>query len=383
MLLVALLIAFVCAMLWPATTGDMRNFLIPWLDTILDRGPIEAFTRPFSNYTPPYLYLLAAVSPLASILPKMSVIKLLSLLGMVALGIAAHGLLRAAGDRRSTEGAFWLLLLPTIVINAAALGQADAFWTAACVMAVACAIERRALAMLIWFGLAVSFKAQAIFLAPFIGQRLLQQKITPLRWPVPLLMYFLAMAPAALAGWPISDLLTVYLRQAQWNPTFIGNAANPWSLVQYVAPQVGLAWLWIGDAAAVAAAVLLIVGFRRRAETDAQWLLNLALLSALVIPFLLPKMHERFFFLGDVLSFLLAWMTRDRRLIAVAVLVQCGLLAALAGLVLEEPLLPVAGAAMVGLAIALVLYGLLRTPSRSGERPPVPIAGEALIAARG
>lgn len=383
MLLVALLIAFVCAMLWPATTGDMRNFLIPWLDTILDRGPIEAFTRPFSNYTPPYLYLLAAVSPLASILPKMSVIKLLSLLGMVALGIAAHGLLRAAGDRRSTEGAFWLLLLPTIVINAAALGQADAFWTAACVMAVACAIERRALAMLIWFGLAVSFKAQAIFLAPFIGQRLLQQKITPLRWPVPLLMYFLAMAPAALAGWPISDLLTVYLRQVQWNPTFIGNAANPWSLVQYVAPQVGLAWLWIGDAAAVAAAVLLIVGFRRRAETDAQWLLNLALLSALVIPFLLPKMHERFFFLGDVLSFLLAWMTRDRRLIAVAVLVQCGLLAALAGLVLEEPLLPVAGAAMVGLAIALVLYGLLRTPSRSGERPPVPIAGEALIAARG
>lgn len=383
MLLVALLIAFVCAMLWPATTGDMRNFLIPWLDTILDRGPIEAFTRPFSNYTPPYLYLLAAVSPLASILPKMSVIKLLSLLGMVALGIAAHGLLRAAGDRRSTEGAFWLLLLPTIVINAAALGQADAFWTAACVMAVACAIERRALAMLIWFGLAVSFKAQAIFLAPFIGQRLLQQKITPLLWPVPLLMYFLAMAPAALAGWPISDLLTVYLRQAQWNPTFIGNAANPWSLVQYVAPQVGLAWLWIGDAAAVAAAVLLIAGFRRRAETDAQWLLNLALLSALVIPFLLPKMHERFFFLGDVLSFLLAWMTRDRRLIAVAVLVQCGLLAALAGLVLEEPLLPVAGAAMVGLAIALVLYGLLRTPSRSGERPPVPIAGEALIAARG
>lgn len=383
MLLVALLIAFVCAMLWPATTGDMRNFLIPWLDTILDRGPIEAFTRPFSNYTPPYLYLLAAVSPLASILPKMSVIKLLSLLGMVALGIAAHGLLRAAGDRRSTEGAFWLLLLPTIVINAAALGQADAFWTAACVMAVACAIERRALAMLIWFGLAVSFKAQAIFLAPFIGQRLLQQKITPPLWPIPLLMYLLAMAPAALAGWPISDLLTVYLRQAQWNPTFIGNAANPWSLVQYVAPQVGLAWLWIGDAAAVAAAVLLIAGFRRRAETDAQWLLNLALLSALVIPFLLPKMHERFFFLGDVLSFLLAWMTRDRRLIAVAVLVQCGLLAALAGLVLEEPLLPVAGAAMVGLAIALVLYGLLRTPSRSGERPPVPIAGEALIAARG
>lgn len=383
MLLVALLIAFVCAMLWPATTGDMRNFLIPWLDTILDRGPIEAFTRPFSNYTPPYLYLLAAVSPLASILPKMSVIKLLSLLGMVALGIAAHELLRAAGDRRSTEGAFWLLLLPTIVINAAALGQADAFWTAACVMAVACAIERRALAMLIWFGLAVSFKAQAIFLAPFIGQRLLQQKITPPLWPIPLLMYLLAMAPAALAGWPISDLLTVYLRQAQWNPTFIGNAANPWSLVQYVAPQVGLAWLWIGDAAAVAAAVLLIVGFRRRAETDAQWLLNLALLSALVIPFLLPKMHERFFFLGDVLSFLLAWMTRDRRLIAVAVLVQCGLLAALAGLVLEEPLLPVAGAAMVGLAIALVLYGLLRTPSRSGERPPVPIAGEALIAARG
>lgn len=359
LLLVGALLALACALLWPATTGDMRNFLVPWLNTILDCGQGGAFAHPFSNYTPPYLYLLAAVSPLTSILSKTSVIKLLSLLGTGALGLAAHRLLRCTGDGRAAEGAFWLLILPTIIVNAAAMGQADAFWTAACLMAVASAIERRSLAMLLWFGVAVAFKAQAIFLAPFIGQQMLQQKVKVLVWPIPCLVYGIAMLPAAIAGWPIADLLTVYLRQAQWNPTFIGNAANPWSLVQLAAPQRGLAWLWFGDAAAAVAAVLLMMGFSRRDESDPRWLLKLALLSVLLMPFLLPKMHERFFFLADVLAFLLAWVSRDRLTIVVAVLVECGSLGALAGLLLKQPLFPVAGAVMVATAIALTFRDLL------------------------
>jgi len=379
MLLVGLLFAVVSAFLWPANTGDMNNFLIPWLNTILEQGQVRAFAHPFANYTPPYLYLLAAMSPLASVFPKVTVIKLLSLLGTAGLWVAACRLLRAAD--RPTEGALWLLLLPTIIANAAAMGQADAFWAAACLMTLASAIERRPFAMLVWFGVAIAFKAQAVFLAPFVGHYLFQQKVRLAFWPAPLLVYVIAMLPAALVGWPILDLLTVYLRQAQWNPVFISNAANPWSLIQYAAPQAGLAWLWIGDLAAIVAAFLLVSQFRRRPANDARWMLGLALLSALLIPYLLPKMHERFFYLADVLAFLVAWVTRDRQFMIVAVLVEGGSLAALTGLLLRQPLFPVAGSAMVGAAILLTLRQVARGRSQPQGGLDQSVTGAILSAA--
>ena len=97
------------------------------------------------------------------------------------------------------------------------------------------------------------------------------------------------------------------------------------------------------------------------------------LLAALVIPFLLPKMHERFFFLADVLAFVLAWSSRDVRSLLVVLLVEGGSIAALAGLLLRQPLFPIAGAAMVACALFLVLGRVLRgqpapAPKIDGER---------------
>src|SRR5690348_1430627 len=91
--LIAGLALVIYALLWPAATGDMRHFLVPWLDTVLERGRVGAFATPFSNYTPPYLYLLALVSPLASVVPKISVIKALSVAGTIGLTLAVQRLL--------------------------------------------------------------------------------------------------------------------------------------------------------------------------------------------------------------------------------------------------------------------------------------------------
>jgi len=344
--------------LWPAVTGDMQHFLVPWLETILDRGQVGAFSAPFANYTPPYLYLLAVVSPLAAVIPKISLIKLLSVAGTMILALAGRNLLRAAGSDRANEGALWLILLPSVVVNAAGLGQCDALWSAACVMSVASAIARRPVAMLVWFGVGIAFKAQAIFLAPFIAQRLLAERTPVAFWIMPPAVYTAVMLPAALAGWPLTDLFTVYLRQAAWNPEFIGNAANPWSLVQLLAP--GASWLWLGHAAALAAAGTYLMLFRR-AGAQPRCILALALLSALVLPFLLPKMHERFFFLADVLAFLLAFVRRDRWGWMVFLFVEGASIAALIGVLLNDLLAPIAGSVMTGAAILLVARELTGT----------------------
>jgi Gpi18-like mannosyltransferase len=370
--LLSLLVAVVYGFLWPAVTGDMRHYLVPWLDTILTRGQISAFAEPFSNYTPPYLYLLAMVSPLAGLLGKISLIKALSVGATLLLVLAVRHLLKVSGCSRNVEMAIWVALLPSVAVNAAGFGQCDAIWSAACVMAVASAISRKSLAMLVWFGVAIAFKAQAIFLAPFIAQRLLSERTSPALWPVPGLVYVAAMLPAALAGWPMSDLMTIYLRQAEWNPQFISNAANLWAAVQYGAPTAGLDWLWLGFAAAGAASILFVIAFRRVEGTPTN-LVALALLSAMLLPFLLPKMHERFFFLADALALAFLALRRDRLGWAVFLLVETASAAALIGVLYRLPLPPVLGGVMMLAGILILARSLLYGSQVEQEYEPLPL----------
>ena len=88
-------------------------------------------------------------------------------------------------------------------------------------------------------------------------------------------------------------------------------------LVRLTAPQVYS--VEFGLMAAELAAVFYLWRLYR-AELDANALLTAAALSAAIIPFLLPGMHERFFALSEVLTFCLAWM--DRRALKIAALAQ-------------------------------------------------------------
>lgn len=352
LLLIGLLVVVIYGLLWPAVTGDTRDAVVPWLQTILTRGQIGAFAEPFSNYTPPYLYLLALFSPLAALLTEVSVIKAVSVGATLLLVLAVRHLLKVSGCTRSVAWALWVALLPSVAVNAAGFAQCDAIWSSACVMAVASAISRKPLAMLIWFGVGIAFKAQAIFLAPFIAQRLLSERTPLVLWPVPGLVYITAMLPAALAGWPFFDLLTVYLRQAEWNPEFMSNASNLWATVQYLAPQAGLQWLWLGMVAAAAASVFFVIVFHRLKGTPMS-LISLALLSAMILPFLLPKMHERFFFLADVLALAYLALRRDRLGWAIFLLVETASVAALLGMMFRLQLPPVLGGILMLGAIVI------------------------------
>lgn len=349
------------ARLWPAVPGDIIHFLVPWLDHILANGPIGAFAAPFSNYTPPYLYLLTAISPLAAVLPKVTVIKLLSVAGTMALALAVRGLTRSTESGGRGDAWLWLPLLPSVAVNAANFAQCDAIWSAACVMAVAAAVRERPLAMLGWFGVAISFKAQAIFLGPFILLRLLQNRTPLVLWLLPALIYVVAMLPAAMAGWPVADLATVYFRQAEWNPAFVSTAPNPWTLFQYFAPVSAHNWFWLGYVGAAGGSVAFVTAYRRRAfsRTD---VIAVALLGSCLLPFFLPKMHERFFFLAEVLAFALAFCEQDRRSVLVFWLVQGAWALAMADAGLRMPLLGTAGGAAIVIA-ALLVIDRLRSPA--------------------
>ena len=302
--------------------GDVIMFVVPWYDEIIAEGRIAVFAHPFSNYTPPYLYLLSLTSLLDGPIPPYYLVKLLSWVGALWVLFACGRLLQAL--ERPWVFALPVLLLPSVAANVSMLGQADTFWVAPCILALAAGLTRRWFWVAFWSGLAFSFKAQAAFFAPFVLHLFITRRVQLHIWLVAPAVYLVAMLPAWLVGWPAWDLATIYLRQAMWQPKkppfyFISNGASWWTIYGWLLPRLALKTFWVGFATAIAAVAAMLVFVPR---LSARSTLLLATISAAGIPFLLPGMHERFYLLADVLAFLYAIVFPSRRSIVAALLMQ-------------------------------------------------------------
>jgi Gpi18-like mannosyltransferase len=336
--------------------GDFINYVETWYEHIIAHGRIGAFAAPFGNYTPPYLYLLSAGTLFDGILPPVLIVKLLAVAGTLWMAGAVYLLLIEAGIRRPAELAAWSMLLPSVVLNTAFMGQADMFWVAPCVLAVRAALRKDPLRMVAWAGVGFAFKAQTVFLAPFVIALLIQMRARWYCWLIPPLVYMAMMLPAWLAGWPLADLLSVYLRQAAWRPedgsSFSGNAANWWSIFAFISPTAANRSFAVGYALATVASIAYIWHVSRSAVSKAQ-LLPAAALSAAMIPWLLPAMHERFLILAEILAFCFAAANRGRKSIAAAALMQLAALYAVYGFLLAKPGYAMAGCFFVASAMVL------------------------------
>lgn len=199
--------------LYHIVTSDYTIFLSQWYDFISTHGGFAALKYNFSNYNPPYLYLLALTSYLQ--IPELVAIKTLSVLFDGALGLFAYLILSLRYSRSFAAliGALVILSAPTIVINSAAWVQSDAIYTAFCLGGLYFLLKERPAWVWVFFGLALSFKLQAIFFLPVLLILLLRRKL-PIKYLALIPATFLLMlAPAFIAGRNIWSLLTIYATQ--------------------------------------------------------------------------------------------------------------------------------------------------------------------------
>lgn len=293
---------------WPIVTSDVALSYVPWLDHVAAAGPLKALGTPFGDYTPPYYYLLALASPFVGAVSGEMLVKLVSLACTLLLAASVWRLARALRIDRPELVAAVTLLLPGVALNTALMGQCDALSTAPLVMAVAAAIERRTGRMFLWCGVAAAIKAQAAFCAPFFLAMAIRHRAPWREWLLAPLATLAMFAPALLLGWPLSDLLTIYTRQAGFFEELSRNAPNIWAIVQVL--PLGLPLTGLANAAALGASAAYAAHFGTRPLTD-RATVAAAALAPLVVVGLLPRMHERYFYAADVLVFV--WAVASRR----------------------------------------------------------------------
>jgi len=292
----------------PHETLDYQNFLAEWVRYFRENGGFAALDRSIGNYNLPYLYFLALFS--YSGIDDLYLIKLLSVAFDVLL---AWGGLRIVslftpGEWQRRAVFLGILLLPTVLFNGAYWGQCDSIYTAFGLWAVYEALNRKPCLSVAFAAISFSFKLQAIFFLPAYFSLLLARRVRWYQLLVFPLVYLVMVLPAVLLGRPLLDTITLYFNQAD----SVGSALNYNSPSVYALLRISEntdMWAGLGIAAAFAFCCVLFYWMyqsRRRLGNGA--ILGLYLLFLIGVPFLLPHMHERYFFGADVLSFILCIM---------------------------------------------------------------------------
>ena len=287
-------------------SDDYLTFLAPWTQYFRDNGGFAALADFPGNYNPPYMYLLAAFSYLD--IPELYLIKSLSVLFDALLAFACMKLASLySGSKARRLGVFLAVLwLPTVAANGAYWAQCDSIYAFFGVYALYLGMSSRGAGAMVSLAASLAFKLQAVFVIPAFFILLLAKRI---KWRQLLIFpaeYIALMLPAVIAGAPLWDTLTLYLTQAGT----VGDAMN------YNAPSLTCMFSWTGDTSASArlliiAAFLLVAAvyaaalLLRRRLSD-RLILALTLILVMGIPYLLPHMHDRYFYLAGVLALVLA-----------------------------------------------------------------------------
>jgi len=302
-------------------SGDYGMFLSRWYDFIKTRGLLGAFRYSFSNYPPLYLHLLALGTLLP--IPKLCAIKAVSVVFDFVAAAAACGIVKEEHkDSQAPVYAFLVVLFaPTVFLNSAFWGQCDIIYCSMIFISLYLLMRKRHSMALAAYGLAFAFKLQSAFILPVYVLLCVRKELRFRQFLWIPLVYFVSIVPSLLVGRPLLDLLTIYLRQAEGRSLTM-QAPN---FYQWL-PRADRHFAFLNPAGiAFALSVVLVLFFAiyrglKGKRIGRRTLVQVSLLSALIVPFFLPQMHERYFFVADVLSIVYAFYLPRRFFVPIVVI---------------------------------------------------------------
>lgn len=307
----------------PIPSHDLYAFIFPWLNNFRANGNLAYLGAMQGDYPPLYMILLALISYLPSgtlvesfeyqyFLNDIYYVKSLSFIFDFVIAFGVYSIVTHI--YKENKGlrivAFALpLLLPTVLTNSAFWGQCDAIYVGCIVWAVYFLIKEKPIWSSVFIGLAFAFKIQTIFIIPLFGFAWLRKKF-PLRYfLLSFLVVFMTFIPCYIAGAPFIapfakyGNLTVQYMDPNYNSgsmyTFIqdiyqGKSQEMKKLVYEIIHTGGIIFTL------VTAVTVWYTLHIKRVSSEPRALLGVAALFAILMPFVMPHMHERYFFMADI-----------------------------------------------------------------------------------
>lgn len=341
--------------LFSVVTPDYTAFHSKWLAAVQRYAGFDALAAEIGDYNAPYFYFVFLIGKLR---PHHGLfyIKMFSVLfDLVAAG-AVCGLVGMCTENRFARNAafFGTLMLPTVVLNGACWGQCDAIYASLALLGLLLGLRRRSRLCFAFFALALAFKLQTVFLLPVMLVLLMCKRIRFRDIWVFFAAYFATLAPSLLAGRSLGNLLGIYIQQVESYDHLHLNATTffTWFSDGGTPDLLQLQYLGLG-LAFMGCLALLYYCYARRDRLDARAIMESAFLFCLIIPFFLPRMHERYFYCAELMALVYLALYPGRWLVPATVWLS-GLFAYTAWLAGIAP--PVSRAVMAVAVFLVICY---------------------------
>jgi Gpi18-like mannosyltransferase len=283
-------------------TNEDMTIIEEWYRHFYKNGLSTLANGSFANYPPFYLYFLWLIRTQSDWLSASAGIKLIPTLFDLLSAFAIYLMARTKfTDDKPYLYASIFFTLPTILFNSTGWGQIESLYTSFLLLCTYFLLKEKPLYALIMFGFAFSVKSQSIFFLPFLGILFLKGKIRWFHFLLIPTVYVVLAIPAAVIGrsWP--SILSIYIGQVGQYHSLSMSAPNLYAFIPDTYYEIGV---WIGMIVfLIAMALWGWVNWWAKITVNPRQIMLIALGTLALVPFVLPKMHDRYFYPVDAFSF--------------------------------------------------------------------------------
>ncbi len=294
-------------------SGDYYNFIKPWYAAIVE-DPKAFLASDEADYTPTYMYLLTLISLFKVDVESLTLLYLVKSISMVfelGTAILIFFILKTIlkkNDVITLLGVFLALFLPQVFLNSAFWGQCDAIYTFFIVLSLFFVLKEKSLWASVAFAFSFAFKLQSIFFLPVLILLWFKHKCKLYFLLLVPVIYIVLMIPAMACGRNFMSCVFVYFDQTEEYPYLTMNAPSVYiymyrsivtnqSVVEHLVPAAK----YFGFALIFILCVLLFVAYK---EITLEDIVKISFLISLFAPFVLPAMHERYFYIAEIMAIL-------------------------------------------------------------------------------
>ena len=292
-------------------SGDYIDCYGPWYDEIKANGDLTGLV---GDYTLPYqtfvlLMTKTGINPLYGY-------KLFSVFFDYLLAVGSALLVHTITGKEDhyqkykTFATFAIVLLsPLVTLNSASWAQCDAIYTAFIVLCLLCLQKKHYFLMFIVYGLAFSFKQQAILLLPFVFLVWFVTRAFSLLYfaIIPLVMEITAI-PGLLAGHSLETPFSIYLgQQAEFPHSMTLNYPGFFSLLAEDMSTANVPFFKTWQILITATILLILCAFLflKKVKLTGKMMVVCAFLTTYTCVLFLPVMHERYGMIYEILAIII------------------------------------------------------------------------------
>lgn len=301
-------------------SGDYIVYLEGWLNHYRNLSVADGLKYAVGNYSPPYNYFLQLFAKLPIF--DLYMIKVVSYLFEVLTAIYLVKLI--AKVKVADNNYAWLpiiLAIPMFFIDSSVWAQCDSIYTFFLILGIYLSLNRKSPQAFVCFGVSLAFKLQAVFLFPAVLVLLLSKNNegkTFLKWRD---IWLTPLAFILLTVWPMffgrsfSDTFLIYLKQSQESLFYCG-AMSFWIFFQWANNDYSN--IATAVALIITLIVLVVVLYKCLKKVNIRSLSNndvvlICMMITFIVVMLLPKMHERYFYITNLFMIVYMICNKDNK----------------------------------------------------------------------